>query len=99
MINQYFDNLHIATRTGSMQRKNAIEYRIDRLAMIEGILDKTNVSSSSCGVQTEAGDWRVWVSYVSLFVDGPTLGGDIVLCLCFVIGHPQWNRHGCKNQP
>jgi hypothetical protein len=69
MINQYFDNLDIATRTSSMQRKNTIEYRIDRLAMIKGILDETNVTCSSCGVQTKTGDWK-GLSNVPLFGNG-----------------------------
>lgn len=56
MINQYFDNLDIATRASSMKRKNAIEDRVDRLAMTKGILDETNVTRSSCEVQTETGD-------------------------------------------
>ena len=53
MINQYFDNLDIATRTSSMQRKNAIEDRVDWLAMTKGILDETNVTRGSCEVETE----------------------------------------------
>ena len=53
MINQYFDNLEIATRAGSMQRKNAIEDRVDWLAMTKGILDETNVTRGSCEVETE----------------------------------------------
>jgi hypothetical protein len=56
MINQYFDNLDIATRASSMKRKNAIEDRVDRLAMTKGILDETNVTRSSCEMQTETGD-------------------------------------------
>lgn len=59
MVYQYFDNLHIAARTSSMERKNAIEHRIDRLAMTKSILDEANVTSSGCRVQTEAWDWRV----------------------------------------
>lgn len=58
MINQYFDNLEIATRAGSMQRKNAIEDRVDRLTMTKGILDETNVARGSCEVQTETWNWR-----------------------------------------
>ena len=101
MINQYFDNLDIATRASSMQRKNSIEDRVDRLAMTKGILDETNVTRSSCEVQTETGDWRAVDELC--FIDcrrlGHTLGGDVVLCFRFMIRHPQWNRHGCKNQP
>ena len=58
MINQYFDNLEIATRAGSMQRKNAIEDRVDRLAVTKGILDETNVTRCSCEVETETGNWK-----------------------------------------
>ena len=50
MINQYLDNLEIATRASSMERKNPIEDRVDRLAMTKGILDETNVARSSCEV-------------------------------------------------
>ena len=58
MINQYFDNLEIATRASSMQRKNAIEDRVDRLSMTKGIFDETNVARGSCEVQTETGNWK-----------------------------------------
>ena len=101
MINQYFDNLEIATRASSMQRKNAIKNRVDRLAMTKGILDETNVTRSGCEVQTETGDWRAVGEqcFISCRQLGHTLGGDVVLCFRFVIRHSQWNRHGCKNQP
>jgi hypothetical protein len=56
MINQYFDNLDIAACASSMERKNAIEDRVDRLTMTKSILDETNVTGGSRGVQTETGD-------------------------------------------
>ena len=101
MINQYFDNLDIATGASSMQRKNAIEDRVDRLAMTKCILDETNVTRSCCEVQTKTGDWRAVgkLCFISCRRLEHTLGGNVVLCFRFVIRHPQWNRHGCKNQP
>ena len=57
MINQDFDNLHISTCTGRMEGKNAIEDRVDGLAVVERVLDKADISSGCRRVETKIGNW------------------------------------------
>lgn len=56
MINQDFDNLHIATRTGGMEGKDAIEDRVYGLAVVEGILDEPDIASSGGRVEAKTGN-------------------------------------------
>lgn len=58
MINQDSDDLHIATRTGSMEGKNAIEDRIYGLAVVERILDEPDIASGGGGVEAKTGNWE-----------------------------------------
>ena len=56
VVYQEFDNLHIAACTGSMKRQNAIEDRVNGLAIVESILDQPNVARGCGRMETKTGD-------------------------------------------
>ena len=41
-----------------MKGKNAVEGRVDRLAMIKRVLDETEVAADCSRVKAKVGDWR-----------------------------------------
>lgn len=41
-----------------MKRENAVDDRVDGLAVGEGVFDEADVACCGCGVEAEVGDWR-----------------------------------------
>jgi hypothetical protein len=58
VVDQELDNLDMPAGTGSMEREDAVEDGIDRLAMVKSVLDEAKVSGGSSFMETELGDWE-----------------------------------------
>jgi hypothetical protein len=56
VLNEQSDNKIVAARTSGVERKDAVENRVDRLAMRESVLDETDVSCRSSNVQAKMRD-------------------------------------------
>lgn len=58
LLYQQSNDVLVASRARRMQRQHSVQYRIDGLAMFEGILHETQIARSRGRVQTQVGNWK-----------------------------------------